>query len=78
MITMPWKESTAPNVMLEITDACNVSCAFCYKKLHGRMRSLEDIRQDLDANTRVLVKGSRSMQMEIIVEALLQEKSHAC
>ena len=53
MITMPWKESTAPNVMLEITDACNVSCAFCYKKLHGRMRSLEDIRQDLDAATKL-------------------------
>ncbi|MBB72729.1 MAG: UDP-N-acetylmuramoyl-tripeptide--D-alanyl-D-alanine ligase [Legionellales bacterium] len=29
-------------------------------------------------DTVVLVKGSRSMQMEIIVEALLQEKSHAC
>jgi MoaA/NifB/PqqE/SkfB family radical SAM enzyme len=32
MIKMPWNNETAPNVMLEVTDACNVTCRACYKK----------------------------------------------
>jgi hypothetical protein len=48
MIRLPWSENTAPNIMLEITDACNVSCRFCYKDLKGKYRTLAEIQADLD------------------------------
>ncbi len=47
MIQMPWTEETAPNVSIEVTDACNASCRHCYKRLTGRRKSLAEIRVDL-------------------------------
>lgn len=48
MIKMPWAESTAPNLMIEVTDACNIDCRVCYKAKGNRIRSLADIENDLD------------------------------
>lgn len=53
MITMPWNDKTTPNVMLEITDVCNVSCTFCYKKLGRSYKSIEAIRNDLEIAERL-------------------------
>ena len=49
MIKMPWKGINCPNVMLEITDACNVNCRVCYKKRGESLKSLLQIQQELDA-----------------------------
>lgn len=48
MISMPWNNKTAPNVMIEVVDACNVKCRVCYRKLTKSVRSLEQIAKDLD------------------------------
>lgn len=47
MIQMPWTNSTAPNVMIEIADACNLACRVCYKRLSTHLKSLDKVRQDL-------------------------------
>ena len=47
MIRMPWTDSTTPNVMIEIADACNLACRACYKKTYSHIKSLAEIRQDL-------------------------------
>ena len=48
MIRMPWTNHTAPNVMLEVTDACNLRCRACYKKPGSTFKTLDQVRQDLD------------------------------
>ena len=48
MIQMPWSNSTAPNVMIEVVDHCNVSCKACYRNLFKNVRSLEQIETDLN------------------------------
>ncbi|MFC1643607.1 radical SAM protein [Chlamydiota bacterium] len=48
MIRMPWNNSTAPSVMLEVTDACNIICKACYKKKGTVFKSLIQIKQDLE------------------------------
>lgn len=48
MICMPWTNETAPNVMIEVVDACNVKCRVCYRKLDKNLRSLAQITRDLD------------------------------
>lgn len=47
MIELPWTEQSAPNVSLEIVDACNVRCQHCYKRLGGGRKTLAEIRADL-------------------------------
>jgi MoaA/NifB/PqqE/SkfB family radical SAM enzyme len=49
MIKMPWTNATAPNVMLEVTDACNVSCRACYKKKGTSFKTLDEVEKDLNA-----------------------------
>ncbi len=53
MIKMPWNNETAPNVMLEVTDACNVTCRACYKKAGNSFKSLDEIEKDLDAGMKL-------------------------
>jgi hypothetical protein len=48
MIRMPWNNETAPNVMLEVTDACNLQCTACYKKPGSTFKTLDQVRHDLD------------------------------
>ncbi|MCE5228723.1 radical SAM protein [bacterium] len=48
MIRMPWDNATAPSAMIEITDACNISCACCYKKPGNRFRTLAEIERDIE------------------------------
>lgn len=49
MIRMPWNNASAPNVMIEVTDACNATCRSCYKKKGQTFKTLEEIDRDLDA-----------------------------
>jgi pyruvate-formate lyase-activating enzyme len=46
---MPWDNQTAPGAMIEVTDACNVTCASCYKRSGDRLKSLTEIERDIDA-----------------------------
>lgn len=48
MIKMPWTNSSAPNVMIEVVDGCNVSCKVCYRNLFSNTRSLDEIERDLN------------------------------
>ncbi|MEN6626498.1 MAG: radical SAM protein [Candidatus Sumerlaeia bacterium] len=48
MIRMPWDNATAPSAMIEVTDACNIACECCYKKLGNRFRTLAEIERDID------------------------------
>lgn len=47
MIPMPWTDATAPNFILEITDACNVTCKCCYKTRGNSFKSPEQVETDL-------------------------------
>ncbi|MBM3292543.1 radical SAM protein, partial [Candidatus Bathyarchaeota archaeon] len=49
MIKMPWNNTTCPNVMIEITDACNLNCRVCYKKKGDSFKSLSSIKLDIEA-----------------------------
>lgn len=48
MIKMPWNNVTCPNVMIEITDACNLDCRVCYKKKGTSFKSISSIKHDLE------------------------------
>ena len=48
MIRMPWSDATAPNLTIEVTDACNISCRVCYKRKRPGFRSLAEVERDLD------------------------------
>ena len=48
MIRMPWTDGSAPNVMIEVADACNVICRVCYKRPGDGVRSLAAISRDLE------------------------------
>lgn len=48
MIKMPWCEATAPNAMLEITNACNLQCRACYREHGTSFKSIEEVRRDLN------------------------------
>jgi hypothetical protein len=48
MIRMPWDNASAPSAMIEVTDACNVACVCCYKKLGDRFKTLAEIERDID------------------------------
>jgi hypothetical protein len=47
MIRMPWNGINCPNAMLEITDACNITCQVCYKRRGTSLKSLTQIQQEL-------------------------------
>jgi MoaA/NifB/PqqE/SkfB family radical SAM enzyme len=47
VIKMPWDNSSAPNLMLEITDACNIDCRVCYKKKGDTVKSISQIQSEL-------------------------------
>ncbi|OVE75566.1 hypothetical protein BVX97_04050 [bacterium E08(2017)] len=49
MIRMPWNNQTAPNLMLEVTDACNADCKVCYKKKGDRFKSLKEVQNDIES-----------------------------
>jgi pyruvate-formate lyase-activating enzyme len=48
MIRMPWNNASAPGAMIEVTDACNVACVCCYKKLGDRFKTLTEVERDID------------------------------
>lgn len=53
MIRMPWDNASAPSAMIEVTDACNVACACCYKRLGDRFKTLAEVDRDIDAACRL-------------------------
>ena len=48
MIRMPWDNESAPGAMVEVTDACNVTCVSCYKRPGQRLKPLAEIERDID------------------------------
>lgn len=50
---MPWNTETAPNLTIEVTEACNISCRACYKKERPGFRSLGEIERDLDSGMKL-------------------------
>ena len=53
MIRFPWTITTAPNFLLEITTGCNVQCRGCYKIKGNAIRSMEEIKRDLETGLRL-------------------------
>ncbi len=53
MIKMPWRAHNSPNVMLEVTDACNITCQMCYKKEGTIIKSIPQIQRDIETAMRV-------------------------
>ncbi len=53
MIRFPWTVTTAPNLLLEITSACNVLCRGCYKLKAAGIKPLEEIKRDLETGLRL-------------------------
>ncbi len=53
MIAMPWDDSSAPNVMVEVTDVCNLACRFCYAPRGVSFKTLAQIEADIDTGTRL-------------------------
>ena len=53
MIRFPWTVRTAPNLLLEITSACNVVCRGCYKLKGAGIKPMEEIKRDLDTGLRL-------------------------
>lgn len=48
MVTLPWTPATAPHVVLEITQACNIRCRGCYKLRNEQTRPIEAVLGDID------------------------------
>jgi len=85
MIKMPWTHRTAPNFMIEVTDACNLACRACYKKHGTTFKTLEHVQQDLDVGTRLrpvhtvtISGGEATLHPELcrIVERIKQRQVH--
>lgn len=53
MIRFPWTITTAPNFLLEITTGCNVQCRGCYKIKGNGIRTMEEIKRDLEIGLRL-------------------------
>ncbi len=53
MIKMPWRAHNCPNVMLEVTDACNITCRMCYKKKGSIIKSIPQIQRDIETAMKV-------------------------
>ena len=86
MIKMPWTNLTAPNVMLEIVDSCNLQCRACYKKASSHVKSLDEIRGDLESamemrklHTVTISGGEPTLHPDLcaVVEMIKQEGFHA-
>ncbi len=86
MIRMPWTDETAPNLMLEITDACNIACRVCYKKPGDGFKAYEQVERDLDSAMRLrklhtvtLTGGEPTLHPDLlrIVERIKSEGLHA-
>ena len=53
MIKMPWGENSSPNVVLEVTDACNITCRMCFKKKGTIIKSIPQIQRDIETAMRI-------------------------
>lgn len=82
---MPWTNESAPNFILELTDACNISCRSCFKKRGEDFRSVREIEQDLDiglflrpAHTVTLSGGEPTLHPELpgIIEIVKKRGVH--
>jgi hypothetical protein len=85
MIVMPWTEETAPSLMLQITDSCNVRCRACYSPRSDIFRSLDDLASDLDRgrarrklHTVTLTGGEPTLHpdIEAIVRTIKDRRLH--
>ena len=85
MIKMPWTNQTAPNFMIEVTNACNLKCRACYKKEGTTFKTLEQVQQDLEAGTRLrpvhtitISGGEPTLHPDLcrIVEMIKQRRVH--
>ena len=85
MIEMPWTNATAPNFMIEVTNACNLKCKACYKSHGNRFKTLEEIAKDLDdglrlrpAHTVAIAGGEPSLhpRIEDIIRKVKERNVH--
>ena len=53
MIKMPWRAHNNPNVMIEVTDVCNITCQMCYKKKGTVIKSIPQIQRDIGTAMRI-------------------------
>ncbi|MCD4781982.1 MAG: radical SAM protein [Candidatus Omnitrophica bacterium] len=53
MIRMPWTNLTAPNVMIEVVGFCNLDCRACYKKFSSHIKSMNEIKDDLESAMKI-------------------------
>lgn len=58
MINLPWSNKTAPNVMIDILDKCNITCSVCYKRHSNRIKSMDEIKHDVE-----VAAGLRDLQV---------------
>ncbi|OGQ94005.1 MAG: hypothetical protein A2284_19270 [Deltaproteobacteria bacterium RIFOXYA12_FULL_61_11] len=45
---MPYDKRSVPHCVIEVNQACNISCRACYKDRHGSTKPLEQIKAELD------------------------------
>jgi hypothetical protein len=48
LIDLPWTAETGPHLVLEVTQACNITCRGCYKLRTGDAKPLEQILREVD------------------------------
>ncbi len=85
MIQMPWTDKTAPGLMLEITNVCNITCRECYSTSGTLFKSLEQIERDLDTgfelrpvHTVTITGGEPTLHPQLlqIIELIKLRKAH--
>jgi hypothetical protein len=53
MLMFPWNNKTVPNVMIDLLDKCNIKCDVCYKRHSDKIKSMDEIKHDVDVATRL-------------------------
>ena len=57
-IPMPFVGKDVPHIVIEVNQACNLSCKACYKDRHGYTKPLQQICDEID-----LAAGARNLDM---------------
>ncbi len=57
-IPMPFEGKDVPHIVIEVNQACNLSCKACYKDRHGYTKPLQQICDEID-----LAAGARNLDM---------------
>ena len=59
---LPWKREAVPHALLDIIRGCNVACRACYNELPQHIKSVDEVRDELD-----VLQRQRRLQMVSIV-----------